>query len=33
MQGVKRASSEDLQTVKGISPALADVIFSTLHPE
>lgn len=33
MQGLKRASSEDLQHVKGISPALADSIFSTLHPE
>ena len=33
MQGLKRASSEDLQHVKGISPALADAIFSTLHPE
>jgi excinuclease ABC subunit C len=33
MQGVKRASSEDLQQVKGISRALADNIFSILHPE
>ncbi len=33
MQGVKRASSEDLQQVKGISQALADNIFSALHPE
>jgi len=33
MQGLKRASSEDLQQVKGISQALADSIFSSLHPD
>ena len=33
MQGLKRASSEDLQQVKGISQVLADSIFSTLHPD
>jgi len=33
MQGLKRASSEDLQQVKGISRTLADNIFSILHPE
>ena len=33
MQGLKRASSEDLQRAKGISQVLADNIFSTLHPE
>lgn len=33
MQGLKRASSEDIQQVKGISSALADTIYSVLHPE
>ena len=33
MQGLKRASSEDLLQVKGISKTLADNIFSMLHPE
>lgn len=31
MQGVKAASLEDIQSVPGISKALAEVIFDTLH--
>lgn len=33
MQGLLRAGIEDLQQVKGISPALAEQVFATLHPE
>lgn len=33
MQGLKRASSEDIQQVKGFSSALADTVYSVLHPE
>lgn len=32
LQGVARASAEDLAKVRGISPQLAELIFSSLHP-
>lgn len=32
MQGVVRASAEDLVKVRGISPQLAELIFASLHP-
>lgn len=33
MQGLKRASQEDLAQVKGIGRSLAELIFASLHPE